>query len=174
MYRLLLIVVAGLSPAQSKGVVIPRRVKIGRKNITISKNIPSEDMKKIYFPSTIPTEQEIRQNLHLNKSNITVKPAKIARAKGFQKIDVSYGEILANLKTMQMWKQAQARIFAAKREGRPINISREKIECEKNIREMRVEIVKRMGTRTELKRELDAYRKFQNFYEKYAKTVERR
>lgn len=151
-----------------------QRVKIHKTNkISITPYSPEVKPSFYYLLKNAGqfNETALRSFLHTEgikkRVKAQIKPIK-NRKNAFRRVPVSYAEVLANLKTMAEWKKTQNEI----REGKVRNVQMAKLQMEEHIRRMRLEFVKTHGTPEEYKRELEAYRKFEAFKNRYLRTKE--
>ncbi len=135
-----------------------------RKNVSLKPY--NSSIKPSFFYLRNVKEEDIRKHLSI-KDNIRKKRAKKGKLskkeQAFSRVNVSYAEILASLKTLEEWKKTQQSI----RKGEVKNIQMAKLRMEDNIRRMRLELVKKAGTHEEYQAELEAYRKFMKFKKKF-------
>ncbi len=145
------------------------RVAIHKSNASIKPYDPS--IKPSFFYLREIKENDIRKHLKLN-SNIKRAKAHIGkltrRELAFEKVNVSYAEILANLRTLEEWKATQQKI----RRGEVKNIQMAKLQMEENVRKTRLNLVKQFGTPEEYRAELEAYKKFEEFKSRFLKNKE--
>ena len=170
MYGVVLEVLLLVSPGAKKmPIENGQRVKI-HKTKKIGLMPYSSDVKPSFWYLLKNTkefdEHTLRSFLHTEGVK-KIKKAKISpikdRKNAFKREHVSYAEILANLKTMAEWKKTQNDI----REGKVKNIQMAKLNMEERIRRMRLEFVKTHGTPKEYEEELEAYRAFERFKNRF-------
>ena len=162
----LLLIVPG---AKRTPITQGSRTVIHKKDITLNTYDPSK--KPAFFYLREIKESDIRKHLKLT-SRFKMKKASIGkldrRERAFEKGNVSYAEILANLRTLEEWKATQQKI----RRGEAKNVQMAKLQMEENVRKTRINLVKQFGTPEEYRAELEAYKKFEEFKTKFLKNKE--
>jgi len=169
MQKLLLEILLLITPGANRmpmasGIKIPVKT-----DISIQPYSPDKKPSFFYLRQIDP--EAIRSHLKITGREKEVKAnirALKKRETAFERVDVSYAEILANIKTLSEWKATQDKI----RKGEVKNVQLAKLSMEENMHKMRLELARKYGTPEEYQKELESFRKFEAFKAHFLKNKE--